>query len=198
LVSYTVGAPPAANVSRASSRPSAPWPTIRSGGGARGAAMAWRAVAASASSVALAPVAAPSGTTLAPLAMTMALALANRPHIDVAIGAGHEDELADAPARFRACLEQFAHGLAAGDQRVAHAGEHRHAAGPQKFFGPCENAGPRRAHNRFGGLGITQGDLAQIKRSAGFEDDGAGSHRVSLPSGLMRPRAASLHVCQCR
>ena len=54
--------------------------------------------------------------------------------VAVAIGAGHEDDVAGTKARGAAGLDDLSGRLVAGHERIAHAGKRRHLAGPEEFF----------------------------------------------------------------
>jgi len=62
--------------------------------------------------------------------------------VAVAARAGDEDPFADAGAGSRPGVDDAADRFVARDEGVAHAGEGRHGAGPEKLFGTAADPAP--------------------------------------------------------
>ena len=160
-------------------------------------AIAWCAVAASASSTACSPRSSSIGTTrVAGDDEPGGGAAEQAAHLAEAAGAGHEHALADAAARSAApACDDAADRLVAGHQRVAHAGEGRHPAGPEQPLGAGADAAPldvdddvarRRAASARAGC--------SAKLFGRLEHHGQRVHcRHSLPDAC-RPMPASCYV----
>ena len=97
-------------------------------------------------------------------------------HLAEAAGAGDEHALADLQGTGAIALYDAADGLVAWHQRVAHAGEGRHPAGPQQALRPGADAAPLDLDDHVvrGGRGESQ--AAQLKLLGGVQDDGQGVH----------------------
>ena len=109
-------------------------------------------------------------------------------HRAEAAGARDEDALADLAARLRPREGDAADGFIAGHQRVAHAGKHRHAAGPEQAFGAGADAAPLHVDDDIRVAGRGQLEAAEQEVLGFLEQDCDGFHDIRPPlSGLLSP-----------
>jgi hypothetical protein len=112
-----------------------------------------------------------------------------------AAGAGNEDGLADPDRRVGGGFDHRADRLVARNQRVAHAGERRHAARPEKSLGPGADAAPADRDDRVRRSGRCQGQAGDRQALRTFEDDGESVHDWNIPPAVCATLACAEPLC---
>ncbi len=101
------------------------------------------------------------------------------------LAAGDEDGLAGAAARGGAGVVHGADALVARHQRVAHAGEGRHAARPEQLLGAGADAAERHVHHHVGLARVGELDAAQRDLLRFGEQDGEGVQRTGSRDSVL-------------
>ena len=99
----------------------------------------------------------------------------------VAIGARHENAVAYSIMCIRPGLDDFADGLIARDQRIAHAGKRRHLSGPEKLFGSGRNTRMGNLDNQIVRAGGMKLQRVETQLFRALQYDGCGLHRLAPP-----------------